>query len=157
MNNNTLLEQIKGSLKIADRENHNSQREWTTAFKNTLYNLGKEHGYIVYPNKDKFEGQWLVDLCWAIEGENWQKDFKGLKLACEIEWSRNMDNILYDFQKLTVIDAEIRLMIFQYRNEIDLDEYIKAILQASNYTKSKGYNYLIAASCNESDLKIIDL
>jgi hypothetical protein len=119
--------------------------------------LGKERGYIVYPNKDKFEGQWLVDLCWAIEGENWQKEFKGLKLTCEIEWSRNVDHILHDFQKLTVIDADIRLFIFQYKSEVEFDEFIKAITLASNYTKSKGYNYLIAASSNESDLKIIDL
>jgi len=158
MKNNSLTDKIKESLKKTHREKHKSQREWTIAFKKTLYNLGKKNGYAVYPNKQKMEGEWLFDLCWANEGKNWQTDFKGLKLACEIEWSKNIDEIIYDFQKLTVIDTDIRLMIFQFNKEDEFNEFITAIETASNYTKIKGYNYLIAASGNNvNEIRLIDL
>ena len=150
MNNNSLTDKIKESLQRVHQGTYKGQPLWTNAFKNSLCELGERNNYKVYPNKKK-ESQWLLDLCWAKEGNNWQADFKGLKLACEIEWSRKVDDILYDFQKLTVIDSELRLMIFQYDNHEELKIFVAAIKTASDYTKSKGYNYLIAASGNNED------
>ena len=155
--NNNIIHAIKKTLQKVHNKKCKSQTEWTAEFKKALYNLGKKK-YKVYPDANKFEGEWLFDLCWADEGKNWRTEFKGLKLACEIEWSRNIDDILHDFQKLTVVNSEIRLMIIQYNNKKEFENFLEAIRNASEYAKSIKYNYLIAASGNyEDEIKIIEL
>jgi len=155
MDNNLLKTEIAKVLQKTHAEKHKSQREWTAAFIEALNNLGKKE-YSVYPNKEN--SGWLLNLSWAREGNDWRIDFNGLQLACEIEWSRNIDDILYDFQKLTVIDSDIRLMIFQYNNDDEFNSIFTAIKKASNYTKPKGYKYLIAGSGNQSEkIKIFEI
>jgi len=79
---------------------------WTADFKKSLRALGERSGYVVW-GEDKSE--WLFDLSWAYA---WP-DFKGLVLACEIEWCKNDRDQLNDFYKLTVCDCAQRAFIFQ--------------------------------------------
>lgn len=152
MKNHDLIEKdiLKG-LNEVHKSNINNRSEWTYKFKEKLTLIGEKYGYIVYPNKDKKEGEWLVDLCWSKEGKDWKIDFKGLKLACEIEWDSNIDEIIIDFQKLTVIDAEIRLFIFQFNKKEEYDNIINAIKLACEFTKHKDYKYLVVGSGNQDD------
>ena len=146
--NENLIIEIKKVLNCVHNGKCKKRSEWTAEFKNALSVLG-ETNYTVYPNKK--DGEWLVDLCWSIEGNDWKKDFRGIKLACEIEWDMNVDEIIYDFQKLTVLDADIRLFIFQYNSEEEYNNTIDAIESACKFTKQKDYTYLIAGSGNFAD------
>ena len=78
--------------------------KWTRTMKQALVDLGHKWNYKVYAApKNKLNsdwGEWLYDLCWAIEKNGWQE--LSLELICEIEWNTSNDYILEDFQKLTV-------------------------------------------------------
>ncbi len=149
MNNDEILVKIKEELNSLQNKDFKTSSIWTTVLLKKFGELGCCLGYVPYPYKSENTGEWLVDLCWSKEKDNWQETFTGLKLACEIEWARNIDEILYDFMKLTVIRADIRLMIIQYDREEELEGYIRKISKAARYTFDMGYQYLIAASGND--------
>ena len=128
-------------------------RNWTKIFLEPLAEIGKREKFNVYPNQES--SGWLFDHCWTIggEGKKWIENFRGFKLICECEWGKSIDRIIYDFQKLTVAVADIRIMIFQYRDENELAEIINACQKASAYTKKDGFRYLLVGSGNDgSDL-----
>ena len=155
MNTSQIKNEIKKSLQKVHNKNYQTRKEWTKAFKNSLKKLSEneifENKIKTYPNEEKNEGEWLVDLCWSNEGDDWKTDFKGLKLACEIEWNKDTEDLLYDFMKLTVIDAEIRLFIFQYNSEKEYKNIINKLEKACNFTKIKNYEYLLAGSGNNEE------
>lgn len=100
---------------------------WTYMIIKCLRNVGNHEGFLVFPKPKKedigFEGEWLFDLVW-IDAKPKQKDndeseqafdwrgTRGLKLACESEWSTNSNDILKDFLKLTFVLADIHLFIY---------------------------------------------
>ena len=81
---------------------------WTKKIKRELKKLGEQYKHIVWGDGDKSE--WLWDLCWVDYGKDWT-DFKGVNLACEIEWKGDDYSLMEDFLKLTVAIAELRLFI----------------------------------------------
>jgi hypothetical protein len=109
------------------------QKGWTQAFFTALKEIGNQEGFKVYtsPANNKIStreggGEWLFDLCWSFEGtgkDDWKKDYKGLKLICECEWKMDADEIIYDFQKLAVGKAELKIMIVQYKSKKQFNEF----------------------------------
>jgi len=89
------------------------ENDKTKVIKEALCDLGHELGYIVYSSSvgKADHGEWMYDLCWSIEGDTW-RDFRGLQLICEIELKTNIDEILMDFQKLTIGLSNYRLFVF---------------------------------------------
>ncbi|MBK9637724.1 MAG: hypothetical protein IPO63_07840 [Bacteroidetes bacterium] len=88
-------------------------------------------------------------MCWSKETENWTECFSGLKLACEIEWSTKNDYIIYDFQKLLVVNAEIKLFIYQYSNKKNREKINDALFKATKPFLNKTTEIIIAASGNK--------
>jgi hypothetical protein len=148
LSNITLCDQIISTLKSVHEGSHIGQRKWTTIFKDSLGKLVIGSNLIQYPNS-KY-GEWLVDLCWSEETENWQETFCGLKLACEIEWSTKIDNIIYDFQKLLVVNAEIKLFIYQYTKNEKREEINKKLFKAFSPFVKNSPEIIIAASGNNT-------
>ncbi len=158
LSNLQLIIEIKKCLQEIHKRTYIGRKKWTNAFKFGLKKIGIDNKFKVYPNGDNTDGEFLVDLCWTIEGDDWKEEFKGLKLACEIEWDRSVVEILFDFQKLTVIDSEIRLMIFQFNSEKEFEDIEAAIIKASIHSQQKGYRYIIAGTGNnESNIRIFEL
>ena len=132
MNNCDIIKKIKKGFKEVNiKEIKLSRREWTEQFLKKLTEIGRHEKFKVYPSKydvsdnDK-NGEWLFDLCWSIEGNGkWMEKWKGLKLICECEWNISKEEILYDFQKLAVAKADIKIMIVQFNNAMEY-ETIKA-------------------------------
>jgi hypothetical protein len=106
----------------------------TRAVKLNLVKLGHELGYKVYANglipedmafinRPFVNREWLFDLHWYTDGIE-PYTIKSLPLAVECEWNpkRKGDGkvlysgVKYDFQKLLVTNAGLRLMIFTVRN-----------------------------------------
>ena len=73
--------------------------------------------------------EWLFDLHWYTDGKNPYTTLT-LPLVMECEWQQKrkgdkvnkFSGIKYDFQKLLVANAELRLMIFKVVKQTDLDE-----------------------------------
>jgi RNAse (barnase) inhibitor barstar len=90
-----------------------SDTEWTSQIKCGIGQIGLEAGLLAtasgYPTpKDR---EWLYDLIWFQNSP--QKHLERLVMALESEWSRDPDEILYDFEKLLVARAPLKVMIFQ--------------------------------------------
>ncbi len=82
---------------------------------------------------NSYEGEWLFDLVWLDAKKDgsknvfdWRKT-RGIKLACESEWSTAPDEILTDFFKLTFVIADIRLFI-----QIENLKYVNILLLYAN-------------------------
>jgi len=126
-NNEILIEIRKGFNKVQHNTAIERQRGWTQAFINVLREIGFNEKLKVYTSSLKQKigprkggGEWLFDLCWSYEGfgkDDWKTHYTGLKLICECEWRMNEDEILYDFQKLAIGKAELKIMIIQYKSE----------------------------------------
>ena len=114
--------------------------DWTLHVKMALADLGTKLGYEVYTSGVVgCRGQWLFDLAWARQRE---KPFHllGLPLACQMQWSTDHGTILWDFCKLTVAIAELRLMLVTHASA----ESTEAIfdLCESACPPSKGLRYM---------------
>lgn len=116
-----------------------SNSVWTVEFKNVLKEIGHENGYTVWGN-NLDNSEWLFDVCWVKDGDKWQTHFKGLAMACEMEWGESDFEHLDDFYKLTVCNAGFRLFLFGYpNNQVVYREKINLFKHASSYTRDQKY------------------
>lgn len=108
--------------------------KWTPPFKNALRSLGEKHGYTVWGSfPDRSE--WLFDIVWAYCV--WP-EFKGVALACEIEWKRSDERHREDFCKLTVADCDLRLFVFGCKPG-DEDKKFDFIQELASYRSGQRY------------------
>jgi len=108
---------LKEAIAIANREKGGNPG-YTRAVKESLTGLGHELGYVVCASTCKGADyhEWLFDLTWWIERKRptGGTDFTDMPLVAESEWEENFEEeILPDFDKLTVARAWLRVMIFQ--------------------------------------------
>lgn len=81
----------------------------TKEIKEIIGNLGHKMNFdVASSGNNKFEHEWLYDIIWYETNEN---GFSKLKLAVESELCRDLGQIKYDFDKLLVTNAELRIMI----------------------------------------------
>lgn len=143
-----------------------TETEQTQFIKSVLKNLGHSKDFKVYANRQLLDDsdtvpfvnkEWHYDIHWYTD-----KDYIfpiSLPLVAECEWRYHMEKavkdgeyyredgkklpysaVRYDFQKLLVSNADLRLMIFKVRHQEDLnlmkdyfDEAIRSY-QKLNYT-----------------------
>lgn len=73
-------------------------------------------------------------------------------MICESEWSMDVEEIIYDFQKLAVGKAEIKLMIVQFDDINVFNELIKICKKSiSNKLLNDGSFYYLVGSGNDSN------
>lgn len=164
--------QVRQSIECTCAQAHaaglSSDREWTFNILSDLTRLGRSYGFKVRgakPAQDDFETGWLWDLTW-VDIRDWHRpdwaDGKlvELPLVLESEWNvRFEDEILWDFQKLLVARAHLRVMIFQQSTTQAADnslERMRAAIKTFSATRS-GDRYLFACWIfNESRTLIED-
>lgn len=159
--NNELIDEIKESLSIVHKKPEAiGQTEWTHTFLYELKRIGLYAGYRVYSSstgasipQEEGGSEWLYDLLWSIESgekDGWKNNWKGLKLICESEWSPKIDDILYDFQKLAVGKADIKIMIFQCENKDVFNDIVDKCRRSIDETLiNDNSTYLFFGSSNE--------
>lgn len=157
-----IFENIRKS--VGRHRNDVKSSERTENIKRELRKLARENNCVSYPSRTVKKGsqrkrrrrEWLYDFCWGKEGKgkNGWKKFKGLKLIAEIEWKKgrdeyHLDNILEDFQKLTVGIATYRLFVLGYgdsEKSIYNEKWLKSAIKECAKIKSDGkFRYLIIA------------
>ena len=116
-------------------------RKWTRIIKQALVDLGHTLHYNVYSApKDKLNsdwGEWLYDLCWAVERNDCQE--LRLKLIAEIQWNTNHKYIRGDFQKLTVGLSKYRVMITEYKDITKFEELVHICKNACSSSNRSRY------------------
>lgn len=144
---------IVEALTIAARKirkaNERGNSLWTRRFKEALRELGKESNFEVWGKDLHWPGgrdgridganfhEWLFDLCWARCQGPWNT-FKGLAMACEIEWGTDQRSHDQDFSKLTVVEADLRLFVFGCKPREEESRFAH-FQEASRYSPGKAY------------------
>lgn len=106
--------------KISTLKSDSSIPEWTEAVYRYFYKEGIENGFRVWAKPNVLvEGrqEYIVDLCWSKELGSEYKDYMGLELALESEWSTSKDEIMWDFCKLVDIKSFLKVMVICVREE----------------------------------------
>jgi hypothetical protein len=110
------------------RDQSRGDGAWTKRIFKRVGDLGQSLGYAVCSSRKDvgFDSGWLYDLIWYRNGEN-HEFLHSVSLILECEWNTSYKSIKYDFEKLLVCRADLKIMIFQSRqrnikNNIDLLE-----------------------------------
>ncbi len=119
--------------------------QWTYITMLRLCEAGKALGYYVCTKSvtGANHGEWLFDQVWMAKTPG---QLKRIGLVVECEWSLKQDDILYDFRKLLVARADVRLMIFQARTP----QRVKALFdllraETQGFTQQQsGDHYMLA-------------
>ncbi len=140
---------------IADhRDTLHGDGEWTAEIMRRLSLLGKLQGYSAYASKcdEACSGEWLYDLCWlVVDREGVNKNVLRAPLILECEWDRG--GLMDDFPKLIMGRADLRVFIYQARNETECQVHngkLIAAVEDSELTVT-GDRYLLA--CWDMDQK----
>ena len=106
----TLNEITRQAQQARAAENEWNNPEWTRQVKNALIQLGIACEYIPYPHCGR--GEFLYDVTWLKTTDGTADGrLTQVPLVAEIEWGDKGD-VWYDFQKLLVARAGVRVMIF---------------------------------------------
>jgi hypothetical protein len=94
---------------------------WTKRIFKRVGDLGQSLGHAVCSSRKDvgFDNGWLYDLIWYKNGEN-NEFLHSVSLILECEWNTSYKFIKYDFEKLLVCRADLKIMIFQsHRKNIE--------------------------------------
>lgn len=149
----------------------NVRPERTRFIKKLLIKLGHELKFKVYANRLSKEDlkeinqpfvnrEWLFDIHYYTDGKE-PYSVESLPLVAECEWNprRKGDSKVrfsgfkYDFQKLVVSNAELRLMIFKIKKQSDLTEletYFKNVIDNYRHLESNA-KFLFVAFDDKTD------
>jgi len=133
----------------------NGAKPWTREIKSAICRIAKVSSSSPYDNKlyatncDGADGgEWLFDLVWVreVRGGDWK--LKDLILVMESEWSPSRDDQKYDFQKLIVAKARIKLFVFQEKGEQELLAAVGEFLEmAKTFRNLDESEFYIFAGC----------
>jgi len=133
------LQQIAAT---AESEKWTSDRTWTIAIKQLLDELGKQYGFRTCANgcDSSMVANGCGDFVWLeLDQENQIID---VPLVVESEWGNTLA-VLDDFQKIVIVNARLKLMIFQPRDLNSTLTTLKNTVLAFRYTRP-GDHYLFA-------------
>jgi len=86
----------------------NGNRAWTKEVLGTFRKIGKERKWLVWPN-------WLYDLiCYSTDNAG---RLTNLHLVLECEWDLRLGEIKWDFEKLLVSKASLKVLVCQASDE----------------------------------------
>lgn len=135
------LENIIEKLEEAFKKSTEKRKESTRIFHNSLASLVEnENNLVAYSssieNSEKLRSikkEFLVDFCLSIEPEynesfnSITQNYSGLVLICESEWDLSEASVIYDFQKLAVIKAKYKLIVFNKVSGLTENRLIESI------------------------------
>lgn len=128
--------------------------EWTKNIKAKLAECAASFGLDTTPSEKHNWGEWLFDQCWvdARKDDYTGWVFNGFYLALESEWGTNYWELCADFDKLMIVRAPVRVMIFQNFKDHDVKNIaIKLAKRANAFSGSQtGDTYLFAGYNNDT-------
>lgn len=123
-----------------------SDARWTREVKRVVGEIGSRHGFDVCASgwPKLFESEWVFDLVWYRNDKD--NHLVSVPVVLECEWQLSFDAIKYDFEKLLVARAFLRVFVQQGRTKAAVDEVQrKLITLVSKFDGSaRGDRYLFA-------------
>ncbi len=111
-----------------DRRDWRNAR-WTQEILDAIVKLARDAGQEAYVSRkyktEAHGNEWLYDLTW-LEYSTQERRLTRAVAVLESEWSRSHNDIFYDFQKLLLARADLRVMVFQVYN---MDQWHKVVKQ----------------------------
>ena len=128
---------------------------WTQAIKLSIGKLGRTIDYRTCTSgfREEFDGEWLFDLCWYATTPDGH--LLEILLAVESEWNRRFDAIRYDFEKLLVAKAKLKLMIFQASGSQMEDYFHRLTKGVAAYKGGSDGEVYILACFDETQWKFV--
>ena len=120
-------------------------RHWTRKVKKVIGRIGRENGFTVSASgfKGKCDPEWLYDLVWYRNNTN--ERLEALPLILECEWIESKDSIRWDFERLLIANAPLKVMVFQCRGERKMEDLFKMLKDSVNEFKHGGFaTYILA-------------
>ncbi len=138
---------IRGAVDLARDTDPDNRPLWTRALNVAVMNVGDEMGYVVRvrPSTTAVTSGWLWDMTWL--------EFQGdalidIPLAMESEWDTTPSEIQYDFQKLLVCKARLRVMICETSSAISEQIFDRLIREIQGFRATQPNDrYLLACYC----------
>ncbi len=123
--------QVRDALVALDSkwpEMPGSDSAWTRAVKDAVGGVGEKHGFLVCAAESRFaeNGEWLYDLTW-LKVEDKKRIVVDIPLALESEWTPD-DEMMFDFQKLVVSKAQLRVMVFWAESDRAADQLLTGFI-----------------------------
>lgn len=126
-------------------QHQSSDTYWTDSIKTALQIHAHERGFLCCHSGTT--GEWLFDICWvelqpsASQKDQWKSAVR-LRLVCECEWSESEDEILWDFMKLSWVNADLRLFVYTNHMKSGATEH-PASLCRKNCPPSQSFRFLL--------------
>jgi len=125
--------------------------EWSKHLKEYIGSLGEKHGWDICASgcKGRFDNGWLYDLIWYHEDPD--THLAEVYLVLESEWRTPQSDIKYDFEKLLLAKATLKVMVFQGndRNISGLFNFLERGISAFQ-KRSADETYILAAFNNST-------
>jgi hypothetical protein len=120
----------QSELCFADDDQKGSNRFWTKSLI-SIFNDYAPQDCKQYPSEDPIKpekrSEYLWDITWIKDdGKIWQP-----YLVCEMEWSGDPREVLYDFRKITMTTARYRVMVFDRTAKNIFDDRIQMLQEAT--------------------------
>jgi hypothetical protein len=158
MDESEFIEALKSGLKKIGKEKRGNKTEWTAAIKTTLVEIAEIMGISSNSHIDSFPNkyhchenvEWLYD---AVLYKATNQGIEEIWLVAESEWSRNHDDLFWDFSKLLIAKSKFHLMVFDPPSG-KYDEYLqefKDYIRESKICSECDETYLFAAYLAEND------
>ena len=137
------------ALENLDCSANGSSTPFTEGIMTRLCEIGQDTGNSVYVRgiSQADGGEWLYDMTWLVYDRNQLKD---IRLALECEWD-DFPGVRDDFQKLMLVKADLRCMIFWSKTLQSTKDNIQSLMdQVIGCRKSEpGDDYLFCVWVDE--------
>ena len=114
------------AVKNLDCSANGSSTPFTEGIMTRLCDIGQDAGYYVYVKSisQADGGEWLYDMTWLVYD---RKRLTDIGLALECEWDY-FPGVLDDFQKLLLVRADLRCLIFWSKTLQSTRENIRMLI-----------------------------
>ena len=160
MNPNALVREIVAEFRKLEQEllqQDDSQwpegrRQWTKKVLTTLCKLGKGLGHMAWatgvPDEYHLGNEWLYDVIWCNCDSTYGR-LISVPMVAECEWGA-LEDIAYDFEKLLLARAAVRVMVYDAWNARNSDEPVEFINEklrehVRTFNGAHGDTYLLIA------------
>jgi len=119
---------------------------WTREVKRVVGDIGVKHEFYVCASgwPGVFDNEWVFDVVWYKNDKD--NHLVSIPLALESEWLRGSNDLKWDFEKLLVSKALLRVFVHQARTKSAVNEAQRGLIALiSKFDGSvKGDRYLFA-------------
>ena len=149
----TLERRLNDLAKERSRIDDGGDGEWTKRVKQLLVQLaGNKYETYASGVPEATDGEWMCDVVWWHSGKD--ELLHRIPLVAECEWPKKEQDVWDDFQKLLIIRADVRVMIFSANSRPEASKLVEELKQQIECFDSsqEGDTYLFASYVHTESL-----